>query len=133
MTGEKCFERIVEVHCHDDYWDAVDRARVLLSKTDLTRIAEMAETIRAKDFSVIRVWYYGIEYGSVDEESGSFVATNDKPGESISGFGFRTECDEMEVSKCGDIVEVRWLAYLKHTNVRLETEGLDVADLLKAA
>jgi len=133
MTGEKCCERIVEVHCRDDYWETVDSARVLLSKTDLERIAEMAETIQAKDFSVIRVWYYGIEYGSVDEESGAFVGTNDKPGESTSGFGFRTECDEMEVSKCGDIVEVRWLAYLKHTNVRLETEGVDVADLLKAA
>ncbi len=55
------------------------------------------------------------------------------PAEELPSTGnLRTECDQLVMSLCGggsDIVDLRWICYLKHTDVQLRTSEINSEDI----
>jgi len=55
------------------------------------------------------------------------------PAEELPSTGnLRTECDQLVMSLCGDasdIVDLRWICYLKHTDVELRTTEINSEDI----
>ena len=55
------------------------------------------------------------------------------PAEELPSTGnLRTECDQLLMSLCGDasdIVDLRWICYLKHTDVELRTTEINSEDI----
>ena len=55
------------------------------------------------------------------------------PAEELPSSGnLRTECDQLVMSLCGDasdIVDLRWICYLKHTDVELRTTEINSEDI----
>ena len=126
--AETVFKEVLEVMTSDEWVSEYpDLAMVALSREEVERIVEMADTAMEKDYGEIRRFDYSPEYG-YEAETGRFreAETDDEK------MWARLECQEVCVSVCGDRADVRWRSVIKHTNVAVSTDRVDVTKLREA-
>ena len=121
------FRAVVTVSVNDEWaTEFPDAAIIALSAEKVQRIGKMAEIAAENGLAEVRVYDYTPEYGYQDED-GKF----ELPKNETEAMYARTECNQMCVSVIGKESAVRWIAYLKHTNIEIETGEIDVRTLLR--
>lgn len=122
-------ERVLEVWSSDEYVDAPPLMRVVLEAADIEQIVKMHRVASEHDLDSVAVYCCLPEYGYAkndDTRSGEFESVEERQASDERVEGWRTECDEMVVTKSGNVY---WQAYEKWSQTRFTSEWLTVDSL----
>ena len=120
------FNGVVEVSTADEWYsDGPDAARLVLSAAQVEKIGRLAQVAVDNEFSEVRIFDYAAEYGFLDDGDAFRGPVGDSEEQ-----GVRIECCEMCVTGLGR-PEVHWVGLIKHTDIRVSTERLDVQRLVE--
>jgi hypothetical protein len=126
MKNEILFERVLSASSSDEWWNPIEAARIQLTRRDIEEILKAEELVKEHGLASIRLHSDCNEWGNPDEEADSFTPTDG--GASVDFF--RSECNQAAVyANSRDWAVVVWMAYAKHTNIRFETESVQIDEL----
>lgn len=126
MSEPILFDRVLDVSSSDEWWNPVDHARVRLTKREIEEILNTAELVKEHGLASARLYSDSNEWGNCNTDDDRFEASDG--GDSVDYF--RSECNQAAVyASSRDWAVVSWMAYAKHTDVRFETESVQLKEL----
>jgi hypothetical protein len=128
MSEATVLEKILDASSSDEHYHPAENCRVRLTKTSIERILKLADVAKEHGVASIRDWSGDVEWGCWCEESKTF---SDEHGE-LSGYSFRSECDQVAIYSRDEWGTVQWTAYEKHANARVTSEEIELSELRAA-
>jgi hypothetical protein len=124
------FDRVVEARSNDEWCEPVCAARIRLTRPQIERILKLSEIAQEHSLASVREYSYEPDWGFLDDDE-AFVSTYDAGDRNING-PFRSEGDQAAVYPSVEDGFVLWMAYWKHTEVKMCTDYVWLSELRAA-